>query len=59
MPEQNILYIPLLLVAITIIMMATTIICNWTDDERSASAPLREPIPDEITTDRKKQGKEG
>ena len=43
---------PLLLVGIQIIMVIT-IICNWTDDEPSASAAFREPepIPDEIRTD--------
>lgn len=39
-----------------IMIMAITIICNWTDDEPSASAAFREPepepIPDEIRTDR-------
>jgi len=36
-----------------IMIMAVTIICNWTDDEPIASAAFREPepIPDEIRTD--------
>ena len=36
-----------------IMIMVISIICNWTDDEPSASAAFREPepIPDEIRTD--------